>query len=157
MAATVIFKALAASLCLFSVVSASPFSKRGAAAAASLKEIQTQALENAYKVLDGTLSDGLIRSSTCNKDTIAVRKELQVLSANSPSYTLTQLSGDLTKAERKAYTDAVSCILKAPSKLPASQYPGAKSRYDDFVVVHMASSSPSPHYIQTNMALYPRT
>lgn len=57
---------------------------------------------------------------------------------------LTHDSGDLTKEERKAYTTAVNCILKAPSKLPAGQYPGAKSRYDDFVVVHM-NMTPSVH------------
>lgn len=29
------------------------------------------------------------------------------------------------------------CILKKPSKLDPNKFPGAKSRYDDFVVVHM--------------------
>ena len=41
----------------------------------SIDDIQTQALSNAYKVLDGTLSDGMTRSSGCNKNTVAVRKE----------------------------------------------------------------------------------
>ena len=29
------------------------------------------------------------------------------------------------------------CILNKPSKLDQTKFPGAKSRYDDFVVVHM--------------------
>jgi hypothetical protein len=29
------------------------------------------------------------------------------------------------------------CLMGKPSKLPASQFPGAQSRYDDFVVVHI--------------------
>jgi tyrosinase len=29
------------------------------------------------------------------------------------------------------------CIMQKPSKLDQTKFPGAKSRYDDFVVVHM--------------------
>lgn len=29
------------------------------------------------------------------------------------------------------------CLLDKPSKLDHTKYPGAKSRYDDFVAVHM--------------------
>lgn len=29
------------------------------------------------------------------------------------------------------------CIMEKPSKLDQTRFPGAKSRYDDFVVVHM--------------------
>ncbi|RYN16947.1 hypothetical protein AA0112_g12291 [Alternaria arborescens] len=126
MAGTAVVKALVASLLLGSGASSSPLVKRQTTL--TLDGVQEQALANAYKVLDGTLSDGLNRSTSCNKDTVAVRKEF----------------GDLTKEERKAYTTAVNCILKAPSKLPAGQYPGAKSRYDDFVVVHM-NMTPSVH------------
>ncbi|AEO65574.1 uncharacterized protein THITE_2046868 [Thermothielavioides terrestris NRRL 8126] len=45
--------------------------------------------------------------------------------------------GDLSVAERKAYIAAMLCIMQKPSKLNPTQFPGAKSRYDDFVVVHM--------------------
>ncbi|KAK1751086.1 hypothetical protein QBC47DRAFT_434846 [Echria macrotheca] len=44
--------------------------------------------------------------------------------------------GDLTKQERKAYTDAVLCLQSKPS-LTSAQAPGAKSRFDDYVVVHV--------------------
>jgi tyrosinase len=60
------------SLCLLSGTSAWPFSKRQAL---SIDDIQKQALVNAYKVLDGTLADGLTRNANCNKNTVAVRKE----------------------------------------------------------------------------------
>jgi hypothetical protein len=43
----------------------------------------------------------------------------------------------LSLAERTDYINAVKCLIAAPSKLSATQYPGAKSRFDDFVVVHI--------------------
>ncbi|KAK3943117.1 hypothetical protein QBC46DRAFT_422272 [Diplogelasinospora grovesii] len=45
--------------------------------------------------------------------------------------------GDIPAAERKQYIAAMLCIMSKPSKLDQKQFPGAKSRYDDFVVVHM--------------------
>lgn len=44
--------------------------------------------------------------------------------------------GDLTKVQRKEYIDAVLCLQSKPP-LTAHQAPGAKSRYDDYVVVHV--------------------
>ncbi|KAK7186377.1 Di-copper centre-containing protein [Paraphaeosphaeria sporulosa] len=116
---------LLTALCLFSGSSAFPFSKRQTL---STDDIQKQALANAYKVLDGTLADGMTRPSTCNKNTVSVRKEY----------------GDLTKEEKLEYIRAVNCIRTQPSKLPAGKYPGAKTRYDDFVVVHM-NMTPTVH------------
>lgn len=46
--------------------------------------------------------------------------------------------------ERKAYTDAVLCMQRTPSKLDAGVYPGAKTRFDDFIIVH-ANQSRSIH------------
>ncbi|KAK3904935.1 hypothetical protein C8A05DRAFT_13240 [Staphylotrichum tortipilum] len=43
---------------------------------------------------------------------------------------------NLTVKERKAYTDAVLCLMSKPA-LTTSQAPGAKSRFDDYVVVHI--------------------
>ncbi|KAH6679838.1 hypothetical protein F5X68DRAFT_172828 [Plectosphaerella plurivora] len=45
--------------------------------------------------------------------------------------------GSLTKKERLAYINAVKCLQSKPSKYPEGEAPGAKSRYDDFVVVHI--------------------
>jgi tyrosinase len=74
MAGKSVVNAVLASLCLFTGTSAWPFEKRQTAL--TLDDVQKQASANAYKVLNGTLSDGLTRSSTCTKDTVAVRKEL---------------------------------------------------------------------------------
>jgi tyrosinase len=72
MARKTVINAVLAALCLTGAF-AWPFSKRQAL---TLLDVQKQALENAYKVLDGTLSDGLTnRPTTCNKNTVAVRKE----------------------------------------------------------------------------------
>lgn len=60
-------------------------------------------------------------SKNCTKDKLNVRREW----------------GDLSKPDRRAYIDGVLCLLKLPSKLDPKLYPGAKSRYGDFVVVHM--------------------
>ncbi|KAK0748904.1 hypothetical protein B0T18DRAFT_436635 [Schizothecium vesticola] len=44
--------------------------------------------------------------------------------------------GDLSKQERKAYTDAVLCLQSKPP-LTSALAPGAKSRFDDYTVVHI--------------------
>ncbi|KAH7370471.1 hypothetical protein BKA65DRAFT_418020 [Rhexocercosporidium sp. MPI-PUGE-AT-0058] len=107
------------SMLLFFFVSsisfAAPLSKRGPD-----DDLAAKALENAYKVLNGSLSDGSTKV-TCTKDTLAVRKEY----------------GDLTNDEKDDYVKSVKCLMAAPSRLSSTQYPGAKSRYDDFVVVHI--------------------
>ncbi|KAK0736745.1 hypothetical protein B0T21DRAFT_441541 [Apiosordaria backusii] len=43
---------------------------------------------------------------------------------------------DLTLAQRKEYTDAVLCLMSKPA-LTSSAAPGAKSRFDDYIVVHV--------------------
>ncbi|KAI5776378.1 tyrosinase central domain-containing protein [Geopyxis carbonaria] len=58
------------------------------------------------------------RSNKCSLLNVAVRREWSSLS----------------KAERKCYIDAVLCLQSKPAK---SSYAGARSRYDDFVGVHI--------------------
>ncbi|KAF2731581.1 Di-copper centre-containing protein [Polyplosphaeria fusca] len=125
MVGTTLITALVASLCLFSGAGGAPLEKKQTL---SLEDIQKQALANAWKVLNGTLDDGMTRGKTCNAQTVSIRKEY----------------GDLSKDERKEYIRAVKCLLSKPSKLSATKYPGAKTRYDDFVVVHM-NMTPSVH------------
>jgi hypothetical protein len=72
-----VINAFVASLCLFSAASAGPLSRRQTL---SIDDIQKQALANAQKVLDGSLSDGLTRSANCTKSNVAIRKELCVSS-----------------------------------------------------------------------------
>lgn len=43
----------------------------------------------------------------------------------------------MTKTERKAYISAVQCLQKLPSKSDPTWAPAAKSRYDDFVAIHV--------------------
>ncbi|GFN11514.1 tyrosinase family protein [Aspergillus tubingensis] len=44
---------------------------------------------------------------------------------------------NLSPAERIAYTDAVTCLQNAPSRLNNSLYPGARNRYADFIAAHI--------------------
>lgn len=46
-------------------------------------------------------------------------------------------SGSLSKEERLAYINAVKCLQSKPPRTPASVAPGARSRFDDFVVTHI--------------------
>ncbi|KAL2862820.1 tyrosinase family protein [Aspergillus lucknowensis] len=45
--------------------------------------------------------------------------------------------GALSKRERKEYIDAVQCLIDKPSQIDPSFAPGARSRFDDFVAVHI--------------------
>jgi hypothetical protein len=50
------------------------------------------------------------------------------------------LRANISAVEKKAYIASVLCLTTAPSKLSPTTYPGAKSRYDDFVAIHMKNS-----------------
>ncbi|KAL6238328.1 hypothetical protein BDW75DRAFT_247415 [Aspergillus navahoensis] len=45
--------------------------------------------------------------------------------------------GALSTSERKDYIDAVQCLIDSPSKIDPSFAPGARTRFDDFVAVHI--------------------
>ncbi|KAK6081671.1 tyrosinase central domain protein [Seiridium cupressi] len=93
----------------------------------TLQLLLLPSLANADAVLDlwtkgqPALDAQLAKSTTCSKDKLQIRKEW----------------GDLTDSEKSSYINAVLCLTKTPSKLDPAKYPGAKSRYDDFVVVHI--------------------
>lgn len=55
----------------------------------------------------------------------------------------------MAEADRKAYTDAVTCLQSLPAQTPSDLVPGAKSRYDDFVAVHM-NQTLTIHYTVSN-------
>ena len=42
----------------------------------------------------------------------------------------------MSETERKEYVAAVTCLTKLPAKVDKTRFPGANSRYDDFVVTH---------------------
>ncbi|KAK1997924.1 Di-copper centre-containing protein [Colletotrichum falcatum] len=76
-------------------------------------------------------------SSTCNPSNVAVRKEW----------------GALTNAERKSYTDAVRCLQAKPNRTPSSIVPGARSRFDDWISVHI-NQTKTIHYTGTFLAFH---
>ncbi|KAF5675193.1 tyrosinase [Fusarium heterosporum] len=47
----------------------------------------------------------------------------------------------LSKEEKKAYISAVQCIREKPSKADPAFAPGARTRYDDFVAVHIKQTT----------------
>lgn len=81
------------------------------------------------------------QSPQCTQQNMAVRKEwygtLEIRFAEPESPKLTLARGDMLPVERANYTKAVLCLQGQPSQLDPAVYPGAKSRYDDFVAVHI--------------------
>lgn len=54
------------------------------------------------------------------------------------------IRSDLSIAEREDYISAVQCLQRLPPKTPSSVSPGARSRFDDFLTVHI-QQTPSIH------------
>lgn len=81
---------------------------------ATLDEFATHALE---------VAKARIANSTgaCTPENVIVRKEME------------SFSGD----EMIAYTSALNCLMQLPAKTPSTLAPGAKTRYDDWVVAHI--------------------
>ncbi|ETS84442.1 hypothetical protein PFICI_02467 [Pestalotiopsis fici W106-1] len=57
----------------------------------------------------------------CTEENIQVRREWSSLALE----------------DRKAYIDAVQCLMDKPSQLDPTVYPGAKSRHADFIATHI--------------------
>lgn len=57
----------------------------------------------------------------CNNQTMRVRKDFDTMPPH----------------ERKAYTSAINCLRKQPSKLDQKLYPAATDRFMDYAVVHV--------------------
>jgi tyrosinase len=43
----------------------------------------------------------------------------------------------MSKDDRQGFTDALQCLQALPSQLDPAGYPGVKTRYDEFVAVHI--------------------
>lgn len=77
-------------------------------------ELASQALSNLFARLESN------ESCTCTPQNAAVRKEWS----------------DVSLAQRRAYIDAELCLQSKPTQDPTFA-PGARTRYDDFVAVHI--------------------
>lgn len=65
----------------------------------------------------------------------------RLLSSNAAQQTTeTFARGNLTPAERFDYTAAMHCLARLPSKTPSDFAPGARSRFDDFLVGHIVNT-----------------
>nr|KMM68346.1 hypothetical protein CPAG_04675 [Coccidioides posadasii RMSCC 3488] len=77
----------------------------------------------AYNVSRSNLETGsqTKRSGGCSLSNLRVRREWSTFTAR----------------QRKSYIDAVLCLQSLPARTPSSIAAGAKTRYDDFVAVHI--------------------
>lgn len=67
-------------------------------------------------------------------DTLAIRREWFVrLFLQFGKSELTGSRGELLPSERIDYTNAVLCLQRQPAHLPNEEFPGVRSRFDDFV------------------------
>ncbi|KAJ5970516.1 uncharacterized protein N7479_000434 [Penicillium vulpinum] len=62
-----------------------------------------------------------LKEQLCRNRNTAVRKEW----------------GELKRAERIDYIDAVLCMQRQPQQLSREEYPGVQNRFDDFVATHI--------------------
>ncbi|KAJ5565778.1 hypothetical protein N7535_007416 [Penicillium sp. DV-2018c] len=79
-----------------------------------------------------------ISNGLCGKHNTAVRKEWFVFLRVQNQLSRTDVRrGELKRAERIDYTDAVLCMQRRPQHLPREDYPGVRNRFDDFVATHI--------------------
>ena len=89
-------------------------------------------------------------ASTTGTDKLAVqgllnlaKYELQSLPkaiCNTTSGYIREEWSSFTSAQKTSYINAVLCLQSKPSLSNATTTPGAKSRYDDFVAVHISQT-----------------
>ncbi|VUC36769.1 unnamed protein product [Clonostachys rosea] len=84
----------------------------------TLIDLNSQAID---ALQDADDSQTTKRSNGCSIFNASVRRDWKYLSSN----------------ERKDYINAVLCLTKKPSKADPAFAPGARTRYDDFVAVHI--------------------
>jgi tyrosinase len=104
---------------LSAATAGTPTARAADDASSLMRDLNKEAYQ-ALEELEST-SDSSKRSGTCNLFTATVRKDWAALSAK----------------ERKSYIDAVLCLQKKPSKSDPNWAPGARTRYDDFLAIHI--------------------
>ncbi|KAF5618744.1 tyrosinase central domain protein [Fusarium sp. NRRL 52700] len=95
----------------------SPATKCEAESRAEVQKIT----EQIRKRVVHTLKNNCGTKARCTADKLVYRKEY----------------GSLSKKERLDYVNAVKCLQRLPGRTPKSVAPGARSRFDDFVVTHI--------------------
>ena len=91
----------------------------------------------------------------CNEDYTLVRKEWSVPVSAYGSVRCWEDVADiccrraLSKNDRKAYTEAVLCLQSLPPRSSPSDVPGARSRFDDFVAVHINQTGIIHHTVSS--------
>ncbi|KAL1970846.1 hypothetical protein VTN77DRAFT_2680 [Rasamsonia byssochlamydoides] len=104
-----------------------------ASTSTAIAQSQLEALASyAYNITTASLSNS---TSGCTLDNLQIRKEWS----------------DFSTAEKKAYINAVLCLQSKPSITPFELAPGAKTRYDDFIVTHI-NQTLEIHYTGTFLA-----
>ena len=99
----------------------------------ALAQLQQHAYET-IRIAENTTKRSL---RACSLETTTVRKDWYILSTCKCPHLLTRSRERMAKAERKDYIRAVQCLRTLPSKSDPAWAPAAKSRYDDFVAVHV--------------------
>ncbi|KAH0429210.1 tyrosinase central domain containing protein [Colletotrichum camelliae] len=69
-----------------------------------------------------------------------LRKRGETATCTSRNLVFRREYGSLSQQERLAYVNAVKCLQQLPSHTPANVSAGARSRFDDFVVIHIQST-----------------
>ncbi|GAW22247.1 hypothetical protein ANO14919_117830 [Xylariales sp. No.14919] len=100
------------------LISAGPLAAR--TATESLQDLNDQALSSLQSQYDNSTTEKRA-GSTCNVFNAKVRRDWKTL----------------RPAEKKEYIAAVKCLQAKPSIADSTFAPGAKTRYDDFVAVHI--------------------
>ncbi|CAH0043243.1 unnamed protein product [Clonostachys rhizophaga] len=85
----------------------------------TLVDLNSQAIDALQEAADDTQTTK--RANGCSLSNASVRRDWKYLSSN----------------EKKDYINAVLCLTKQPSKADPAFAPGARTRYDDFVAVHI--------------------
>jgi tyrosinase len=88
-----------------------------AAAAAQLDRLSQVALQNAIE----NFEEEPISPDGCNALTLRVRRDWR----------------DFSYRDKREYIDSVLCLQRMPARTPSKLAPGAKTRFDDFVVTHI--------------------
>ncbi|KAJ5602105.1 Di-copper centre-containing protein [Penicillium lagena] len=102
-----------------------------AAAAAQLDRLSQVALQNAIEKFE----EELISPDGCNALNLRVRRDWR----------------DFSYRDKREYIDSVLCLQRLPARTPSKLAPGAKTRFDDFVVTHI-NKTMEIHYTGTFLA-----